>query len=64
MTATRTTDPSQPTRITPETFAERARAIELEVGRVIVGQQELVRQTLTGLLANSHVLLELSLIHI
>jgi MoxR-like ATPase len=58
MTATRTTDPSQPTRITPETFAERARAIELEVGRVIVGQQELVRQTLTGLLANSHVLLE------
>jgi MoxR-like ATPase len=45
-------------RISPETFAERAQAIEREVGRVIVGQQELVRQTLTGLLANSHVLLE------
>ena len=29
-----------------------------EVGRVIVGQRDLVRQTLTGLLANSHVLLE------
>ena len=58
MTATPTTEPSQPTRITPETFAERARAIEAEVGRVIVGQQELVRHTLTGLLANSHVLLE------
>jgi len=46
------------TRLAPEAFAERARAIEDEVGRVIVGQRELVRQTLTGLLANSHVLLE------
>ena len=33
-------------------------AIEREVGKVIVGQAALVRQTLTGLLANSHVLLE------
>ena len=46
------------TRLAPEEFAERARAIEEEVGRVIVGQRELVRQTVTGLLANSHVLLE------
>jgi MoxR-like ATPase len=46
------------TRLAPEAFAERARAIEQEVGRVIVGQRDLVRQTLTGLLANSHVLLE------
>jgi MoxR-like ATPase len=54
-----TTDQAAPlVRITPETFAERARAIEGEVGRVIVGQRDLVRQTLTGLLANSHVLLE------
>ena len=45
-------------RLAPEAFAERARAIEQEVGRVIVGQRELVRQTVTGLLANSHVLLE------
>jgi MoxR-like ATPase len=45
-------------RLAPEAFAERARAIEHEVGKVIVGQQELVRQTLVGLLANSHVLLE------
>jgi MoxR-like ATPase len=58
MTVQTTTDLSAPERITPETFAERARAIEAEVGRVIVGQQELVRHTLTGLLANSHVLLE------
>src|SRR4051812_3026028 len=46
------------TRLEPDAFAERARAIEEEVGRVIVGQRDLVRQTLTGLLANSHVLLE------
>jgi MoxR-like ATPase len=54
-----TTDHAAPlVRISAETFAERARAIEGEVGRVIVGQRDLVRQTLTGLLANSHVLLE------
>jgi len=45
-------------RIAPEAFAERAAAIEGEVGTVIVGQRELVRQTLTCLLANSHALLE------
>ncbi len=45
-------------RIEPDAFAERARRIETEVGKVIVGQQELVRHTLVGLLANSHVLLE------
>ena len=45
-------------RLAPEAFAERAQTIEREVGRVIVGQRDLVRQTLTGLLANSHVLLE------
>jgi len=45
-------------RLAPERFAERAQAIEAEVGKVIVGQRELVRHTLVGLLANSHVLLE------
>ena len=59
MNASPTTDTAAaPAQITPETFAERAQAIEREVGRVIVGQRDLVRQTLTGLLANSHVLLE------
>ncbi len=47
-----------PTAITPETFAERATAIEREVGTIIVGQHDLVRHTLTCLLANSHALLE------
>ena len=56
MEAPVTADTTQ--RLAPEAFAERARAIEAEVGRVIVGQRDLVRQTLTGLLANSHVLLE------
>ena len=49
---------AEPHRIAPEAFAERAQAIEAEVGKVIVGQRELVRHTLVGLLANSHVLLE------
>ncbi len=39
-------------------FVERARGIEAEVGRVIVGQADLVRQTLTCLLAGGHALLE------
>jgi MoxR-like ATPase len=53
-TATETTA----ARLAPEAFAERAKAIEAEIGKVIVGQRELVRHTLVGLLANSHVLLE------
>ncbi|HEY6012604.1 MAG TPA: AAA family ATPase, partial [Candidatus Limnocylindrales bacterium] len=57
MTASSPTDQPAP-QLAPEAFAERAQAIEREVGRVIVGQAALVRQTLTGLLANSHVLLE------
>ncbi len=47
-----------PARLAPEGFAERAQRIQDEVGKVIVGQRELVQQTLVGLLANSHVLLE------
>ncbi len=58
MNASTTDHAASTVRITPETFAERAQAIEREVGRVIVGQRDLVRQTMTGLLANSHVLLE------
>jgi MoxR-like ATPase len=45
-------------KLAPEAFAERATRIEDEVGRVIVGQRELIRQTLTCLLANGHALLE------
>ncbi|MDP9482404.1 MAG: MoxR family ATPase [Chloroflexota bacterium] len=45
-------------QLTPDAFAERATAIEREVGKVIVGQLDLVRHTLTCLLANGHALLE------
>ena len=57
------TDPAAPSAaptITLNTtdFAERSRIIEREVGRVIVGQDALVRQTLICMLANGHALLE------
>jgi MoxR-like ATPase len=44
--------------ITPEQFITTAQAIEREVGKVIVGQKELVRQTLVTLLAGGNALLE------
>ncbi len=43
---------------TPYRFIETARAIEAEVGRVIIGQPEVVRGVLTCLLAGGHALLE------
>ena len=39
-------------------FVERAREVERELRKVIVGQQEAVRQVLIALLAGGHVLLE------
>ncbi len=42
----------------PETFRDTAAAIEAQVGRVIVGQKELIRQTLITLLAGGNALLE------
>jgi MoxR-like ATPase len=50
--------PQAPTGPTPYRFIETARAIELEVGRVIIGQAEVVRGVLTCLLAGGHALLE------
>jgi MoxR-like ATPase len=50
--------PERPQSVDPERFVEVAQAIEREVGRVIVGQRDLVRQTLICLLANGHALLE------
>ncbi len=47
-----------PIPIPPETFRETAAAIEAQVGRVIVGQKELIRQTLITLLAGGNALLE------
>jgi MoxR-like ATPase len=42
----------------PERYAERAAAIEGQIGRVIVGQRALVRQVLVCLLAEGHALIE------
>jgi len=46
------------TPITPEEYAETATAIEAQIGRVIVGQQGLVRAVLICLLCEGHALLE------
>lgn len=45
-------------KITAEDFAARALAIEEQVGKVIVGQKELVRDTVITLLAGGNALLE------
>jgi MoxR-like ATPase len=58
MATSSTAKTTTPNQLAPEVFAERATRIENEVGRVIVGQRELIRQTLTCLLANGHALLE------
>ena len=44
--------------ITPEEYGARARAIEDQIARVIVGQRELVRQVLVCMLCEGHALLE------
>ena len=44
--------------ITPEDYAQTAKAIESEIGKVIVGQQDLVRTVLVCLLCEGHALLE------
>ncbi|MDD2922739.1 MAG: MoxR family ATPase [Anaerolineales bacterium] len=44
--------------LSPEKFLEDAGKIESEVGRVIVGQREVVRHVLVSVLAGGHVLLE------
>src|SRR5512136_556666 len=46
------------TTISPEIFCATASVIEQQVGRVIVGQHELVRHTLVTLLAGGNALLE------
>ncbi len=49
---------TQPTQQNLDHYASTAKAIENAVGRRIAGQPELIRQTLVGLLAEGHVLLE------
>src|ERR671924_2040970 len=44
--------------MTPEDFARLAREIRREVGKAIVGQEDVVRGVLTCLIAGGHALLE------
>jgi len=44
--------------LSTEKFVEYANRVETEVGRVIVGQGEVVRHVLVSILAGGHVLLE------
>ncbi len=46
------------TEINPGEFAAKAQEIESAIGRVIVGQKEVIRQVLISIVAGGHVLLE------
>src|SRR5215212_10645641 len=52
------TAPQMVSRLSPEEFRQRATAIEAEIGQVIVGQRDLIRQTLIVMLAGGNALLE------
>ena len=52
------TAPQPAARMSPEEFRQRAAAIEAEVSQVIVGQRELIRQTLITMIAGGNTLLE------
>ena len=64
MTQTESTSPvtdssgASPNMMSPNEFIQTARAIEREIGKVIVGQEEAIRGILTCLLAGGHALLE------
>jgi len=47
-----------PTELSAQDFARTAEVIRAEIGKVIVGQDDLVRQVMICLLANAHALLE------
>jgi MoxR-like ATPase len=52
-----TTSPAPP-RLSPEEFRQRTMGVEAEIGQVIVGQRDLIRQTTITLLAGGNALLE------
>jgi len=52
------TSPATSTLITPEEFRATASAIEEEVRKFIVGQEEVLRQVLVSVISGGHVLLE------
>lgn len=52
------TSPIETTHPDIQWMAEKARLMHQELGKYIVGQEEMIQQLLVGLLANGHVLLE------
>jgi MoxR-like ATPase len=52
------TNAPTPPRLSPDEFRQRAQLIETEVAQVIVGQRDLIRQTVITLLAGGNALLE------
>ena len=57
MTATREEKPAV-ADVDPERFRDLADSIEAELGKLMVGQKEVIRFTLTALIAGGHVLIE------
>jgi MoxR-like ATPase len=53
-----TTTVPGPLTITPEQFREMTTRVESEVGKLIVGQQDVLRNVLISIIAGGHVLLE------
>jgi MoxR-like ATPase len=49
---------SQTATLNPDRFRELADSIEAELGKMMVGQREVIRFTLTALIAGGHVLIE------
>ncbi len=49
---------NQPFNLAPKKFRDIASAIVSEVGKVIVGQHDVVRHVLIGILSNGHILME------
>ena len=56
MTLTSTTP--EPTPMTAETFSDTFQQLAGAIGRVVVGQQDVVEEVLVALLARGHVLIE------
>ena len=58
MSETTTTTPPGPGLMSPERFRQLAEGIEVELRRFMVGQGDVIRQTLVAMIAGGHVLLE------
>jgi len=52
------TEPPKPTGAGADQFVEQFNTLRAEVGKVLVGQEEMLEKLLLGILANGHILLE------